>query len=151
IANQIQQAIKDMGIPPVGMDIQIRSQINLMYDTFSELGLGLIIATVAIFLLLAAYFQSFKLALVSLTPIPAVLLRVACILIITGTSLNIQSYLGSIMAIGVSIANAILLVTFAEELRLQTGLSTEAAIDGSAKRIRPITMTAIAMIAGMIP
>lgn len=150
-ASEIQNAINETGTPPVGMNIQIRSQISLMYDTFSELGFGLIIATIAIFLLLAAYFQSFKLALVSLTPIPAVLIGVALILIFTGTSLNIQSYLGSIMAIGVSIANAILFITFAEGLRRQTGSSKEAAIDGGAKRIRPIAMTAIAMIAGMIP
>lgn len=150
-SSEIQNAINEIGTLPVGMNIQVRSQISLMFDTFRELGFGLIIATVAIFLILAAYFQSFKIALVSLTPLPAVLIGVALILVITGTSLNIQSYLGSIMAIGVSIANAVLLVTFAEELRRQSGSSMEAAVDGSAKRIRPIAMTAIAMIAGMIP
>lgn len=151
IANEIQKAITETGTQPVGMDIQMRSQISLMFDTFRELGSGLLIATVAIFLLLAAYFQSFKIAFVSLLPIPAVLIGIGFILILTGTSLNIQSYLGSIMAVGVSIANAVLLVTFAEELRRETGVSIKASIDAAARRIRPIAMTAIAMIVGMIP
>lgn len=151
VANKIQEAIKNAGPTPIGMNVLIRSQIGLMVDTFQELENGIIIAIVAIFLLLTTYFQSFKLALVSLIPLPGVLLGVGIILLLTGTSLNIQSYLGTIMAIGISIANAILLVTFAEELRQKKASSMEAAKEGAAKRIRPITMTAVAMIAGMIP
>jgi len=105
----------------------------------------------SIFLLLAANFQSLRLAFVVLSTVPAVICGVLFVLFVTRTSLNIQSFMGAIMAIGVAVANAILLVTFAEEYRREGNASTAAAIHGARTRMRPILMTSIAMIAGMVP
>jgi multidrug efflux pump subunit AcrB len=112
---------------------------------------GLLLAVLVIFLLLAANFQSMRLAFVVLSTIPAVVCGVIFILLITRTSLNVQSFMGAIMAIGVAIANAILLILFAEEHRRAGHSSTEAAIHAAQSRMRPILMTSMAMIAGMIP
>jgi multidrug efflux pump subunit AcrB len=120
-----------------------------MRQTFSNLTLGMALAVVAIFLLLAANFQSLRLALVVISTAPAVVAALA--LLITGTTLNLQSFMGAIMAIGVAIANAILLVTFAEDRRRGGASSDDAALAGAKARLRPILMTATAMIAGMIP
>jgi multidrug efflux pump subunit AcrB len=133
------------------MKLSVRSQVSLLLDTLDNLQAGLLIAVIAIFLLLAANFQSFALALLSLATVPAVLAGSGLTLFLTGTSLNIQSYLGTITAIGVSVANSILLVTFAEQLRQDNGDAVASAIEGGIKRLRPIVMTASAMIAGMGP
>src|SRR5262249_15449997 len=109
------------------------------------------IAIVAIILVLTAFFQSPRVALVVLSAIPAVLAGVAVALWITRTTLNVQSFMGAIMAIGVSVANAILLVTFAEHDRRNGLTATAAALSGATSRLRPILMTSLAMIAGMIP
>jgi len=104
-----------------------------------------------IFLLLTAYFQSLRLALICMATAPAVLAGVALSLWITRTTLNVQSFMGAIMAVGVSVANAILLVTFAEGARRNGQTAIAAALSGAASRLRPILMTSLAMIAGMIP
>jgi multidrug efflux pump subunit AcrB len=110
------------------------------------------LAVVAIFILLTAYFQSPKLALVAVAAVPAVLAGVAAALWATGTTLNLQSFMGTIMAIGVAVANAILLVTFAERHRRADGAgAAAAAVQGARHRLRPILMTSCAMLAGMIP
>jgi multidrug efflux pump subunit AcrB len=115
------------------------------------LGIGLALAVVVVFLLLAANFQSFKLALVTVSTVPAVIAGVALMLFVTRTTLNIQSFIGAIMAIGVAMANAILLVTFAENRRREGVAAPDAAVDGAGSRLRAILMTSCAMIAGMIP
>jgi multidrug efflux pump subunit AcrB len=123
-----------------------------MNQTLRSLGMGLIFAVLAIYLLLAANYQSLRLAFVAISTAPAVVCGVIITLLITGTTLNLQSFMGAIMALGVSVANAILLVTFAESHRKGEDVSsTEAAIFGGQTRLRPILMTSIAMIAGMIP
>ena len=104
-----------------------------------------------IFLLLAANFQSVKLSFIVVSTVPAVIAGVALTLWLTGTTLNIQSFMGAIMAIGVAVANAILLVTFAERSRLGGVAADAAAVDGAQSRLRPILMTSLAMIAGMMP
>jgi multidrug efflux pump subunit AcrB len=104
-----------------------------------------------IFLLLAANFQSFRLAIAVISTVPAVICGVLLMLLVTSTTLNIQSFMGAIMAIGISVANAILLVTFAENTRMSGAHVRDAAIEGGRSRIRAILMTATAMIAGMIP
>ncbi len=104
-----------------------------------------------IYLLLAANFQSLRLAFVVLSTVPAVICGVIFALLLTRTTLNIQSFMGAIMAIGVAVANAILLVIFAEEHRRAGNVSNAAAIQGAQIRMRPILMTSMAMIAGMIP
>jgi multidrug efflux pump subunit AcrB len=122
-----------------------------MRQTLSGLQIGLLLAVVVILLLLTAYFQSLRIALVVLAAIPAVVAGVALALWLTRTTLNVQSFMGAIMAIGVSVANAILLVAFAEAQR-QEGLdSFKAAVAGATSRLRPILMTSFAMIAGVAP
>jgi multidrug efflux pump subunit AcrB len=129
----------------------IRGQVPAMRQMFSGLTSGLAMAVVVVFLMLTAYFQSFKLAFVSIATTPAVVAGVAFALYITNTTLNIQSFMGAIMAVGVAVANAILLVTFAENAR-QTGIgASEGARTGAEERLRPILMTSCAMVAGMVP
>src|SRR5258706_12054790 len=110
---------------------------------------GLLLAVVVIFLLLAANFQSLKLSFLVVSTAPAVLAGVVAMLWLTGTTLNIQSFMGTIMAIGVAVANAILLVTFAERSRLAGASAPEAAVERARTRLRPILMTRLAMMAGM--
>ena len=99
-----------------------------------------------IFLLLAANFQSFRLAIAVVSATPAVICGVLLMLLLTGTTLNVQSFMGAIMAIGISVANAILLVTFAEMSRREGRTALEAALEGGRGRLRAILMTATAMI-----
>src|SRR5438876_5521300 len=115
------------------------------------LSTGLLLAVVVIFLLLAANFKSGKLSLFVISTVPAVIAGVALALWLTQTTLNIQSFMGAIMAIGVAVANAILLVTFAERSRIAGTTSADSAVEGAQSRLRPILMTSLAMIAGMIP
>ena len=111
----------------------------------------MLLAIAVIFLLLTANFQSVRVALVILSTIPAVMTGVVVALWLTRTTLNVQSFMGAIMAIGVSVANAILLVTFAEQRRRDGAAAHDAAMEGATSRLRPILMTSFAMIAGMIP
>ena len=117
VANDVDKAIHDAGAPPRGVTTSVRGQINAQREIFGELAIGLGAAVLVILLLLAANFQSVRLALVVISTAPAVLVGVALMLVITGTSLNLESFMGAIMAIGVAVANAILLVTFAEKNR----------------------------------
>ena len=111
---RIDKAVKAAGEPPRGVTVDVRGQAVPMAQMFNGLGFGLVLAVVVIFLLLSAYFQSFRLALVAVAAVPAVLSGVVLALLLTRTTLNIQSFMGAIMAVGVAVANAILLVTFAE-------------------------------------
>lgn len=145
---------------PLGMQVDVRGQVvpmQLMFGglaggkIYEGLTLGLGLAVVVIFLLLTAYFQSVRLALASVAAVPAVIAGVVLALFVTGTTLNIQSFMGAIMAIGVAVANAILLLTFAEKARHGGMASSAAAVEGAQGRLRPILMTSFAMIAGMAP
>ena len=129
----------------------VRGQIAAMRETFANSTAGLVVAVVVIFLLLAANFQSLRLAFVVVSTVPAVLAGVALILALTRTTLNVQSLMGAIMAIGVAVANAILLVTFAEHARRDGGSPLDTAIHAARARMRPVLMTSAAMIAGMMP
>jgi multidrug efflux pump subunit AcrB len=147
---KVKQSISSLGELPTGVKIMVRGQAELLKDTMSELQSGLIIAIVVILLMLAIFFQSFKLSLTVLSIIPAVVLGSVTLLFITGKTLNIQSYMGTIMAVGVAVANAILFITNAEHHRRHEH-STGFAVIGAFNRLRPILMTSLAMIAGMIP
>jgi multidrug efflux pump subunit AcrB len=151
VSKEIDAAIQRAGALPRGTNVQVRGQIAPMKDTLGSLAIGLALAALAIFLLLAANFESLRLASVVLTIAPATICGVIVMLFITGTTLNIESYMGAIMAVGVGTANAILLVTFADEHRRKGASSTESGIEGVKQRMRPILMTSAAMIAGMIP
>jgi multidrug efflux pump subunit AcrB len=130
---------------------QVRGQVNALKQIFTELAIGLTLAVVVILLLLTANFQSIRLALVVISSVPAVLVGVILMLLVTGTTLNLESFMGTIMAIGVAVANAILLVTFAEQNRRNGADSVSAARAAAAERLRPVLMTSLAMIAGMLP
>jgi multidrug efflux pump subunit AcrB len=149
--NSIEKAIADSGAPPRGVTTEIRGQVSALQQIFGELSIGLLAAIGVILLLLTANFQSFKLALIVLSTAPAVLAGSVLMLFITGTTLNLESFMGTIMAIGVAVANAILLVSFAEQNRLKGAAAPEAARAAAAERLRPVLMTSVAMIAGMIP
>jgi multidrug efflux pump subunit AcrB len=151
VGNRIDKAIEQVGTPPRGVTVRVRGQIAPMRETLMNLSVGVGLAILVIFLLLAANFQSMRLSLVVLSTIPAVISGVIIMLLITGTTLNIQSFMGAIMAIGVAVANAILLVTFAEQSRVAGTGAVGAAIHGAQSRMRPILMTSMAMIVGMIP
>ncbi len=151
VATRIDKAIKNAGEPPRGVSVDVRGQIVPMRQMFRGLSFGLILAVVVIALLLTAYFQSPRLALIAVATVPAVLVGVVVALAVTGTTLNIQSFMGSIMAVGVAVANAILLVTFAERSRQLGAESSAAAVEGGQGRLRPILMTSLAMVAGMMP
>jgi multidrug efflux pump subunit AcrB len=151
VSKEVADAVKRAGDPPVGVQIETRGQIPPMREMQSGLTIGLGLAVVAVFLLLTANFQSLKLALAAVSTVPAVIAGVVLMLWVTGTTLNIQSFIGAIMAIGVAMANAILLVTFAEQRRRAGAAATEAAAAGASDRLRAILMTSCAMIAGMIP
>jgi multidrug efflux pump subunit AcrB len=136
---------------PGGVNVDVRGQLEALDQVQRNLTIGLGVAVLAILLMLTAYFQSIRLALVSVAGVPATLCGVGLMLWVTGTTLNLQSFMGGIMAVGVSVANAILLVTFAERARTSHGNANRAALDGGAGRVRPILMTSLAMIAGMVP
>ena len=147
----VQKALASLGKLPRGLVVETRGLTTVLTDTLSSLQTGLIVAIIVIFLMLAANFQSFKVSLVTLCTVPAVLLGSLGLLMITGSTLNLQSYMGMIMSVGVSISNSVLLVTNAEELRQHSGNALSAAREATASRIRPILMTSLAMVAGMIP
>jgi multidrug efflux pump subunit AcrB len=151
VSRELAAAISRAGEVPRGVQVNVRGQIPPMNQTLFGLEIGLALAIAVILLLLAANFQSFKLSLVVLSTVPAVILGVAIALLVTRTTLNVQSFMGAIMAIGVSVANAILLVTFAEHYRREGQPAGIAAVRGANSRLRPILMTTLAMIAGMIP
>jgi multidrug efflux pump subunit AcrB len=151
IAADVDGAIRDAGDPPRGVTTSVRGQISAMRQIFGELLIGLGAAVLVILLLLAGNFQSVRLSLVVVSTVPAVLVGVAVMLIVTGTSLNLESFMGTIMAVGVAVANAILLVTFAEKNRRAGAEPHEAAREAAAERLRPVLMTSFSMIAGMVP
>jgi multidrug efflux pump subunit AcrB len=151
VAAEVRAALAELGAPPPRVSVALRGQVVPMEQMLDGLQTGLLLAVVVIFLLLMANFQSAKLALVVVSTTPAAIVGVALALALTGTTLNIQSFMGAIMAVGVAVANAILLVTFAERSRAAGASAAVAAVDGAQSRLRPILMTSAAMIAGMLP
>jgi multidrug efflux pump subunit AcrB len=151
LAKSLDAAVRRAGAPPRGTTVQVRGQIAPMRETFTNLAAGVGLAALVIFLLLAANYESLRLAFVVLTTTPATISGVILMLLATHTSLNIESYMGAIMAVGVGTANAILLVTFADQHRRSGASSLASGIEGARERMRPILMTSAAMIAGMIP
>jgi len=150
-AARVSQAVAEAGAPPAKVSVALRGQVVPMEQTLDGLSSGLLIAIGAVFLLLVANFQSLRMAIAVIGVLPAVIAGVALTLWVTGTTLNIQSYMGAIMAVGVAVANAILLVTFAERSRLEGRDAAAAAVDAGRSRLRPILMTSLAMMAGMMP
>ncbi len=134
-----------------GNTIQILGQIQSMDDAFTDLAIGLVFASVLVYLLMVVNYQNFGEPFVVILALPATLVGILVMLFITGTTLSVPSLMGAIMAVGVASANSILLVTFAREQQLAGRTSFQAAVEAGHTRIRPVLMTACAMIVGMIP
>src|ERR1019366_6945799 len=159
VTSAVQHEIDNLGPLPVGTHVVIRGQSQAMHDSFLTLGEGLILAIVLVYLLMVANFQSWLEPFIIMMAVPGALAGVLWMLAITGTTINVESLMGAIMAVGVGVANANLLITFAHELREEgySRLPAEAfgplaaAIEAGRIRFRPIIMTALAMILGMLP
>lgn len=149
--DDVNKALASIGELPRGLTVELIGLSSTLTETLDSLQSGLVVAVLVIFLMLAANFQSFKVSLVVLASVPAVLIGSLALLLITGSTLNLQSYMGIIMSVGVSISNAVLLITNAEQLRLGNGDALLSAKEAVALRLRPILMTSLAMVAGMIP
>jgi multidrug efflux pump subunit AcrB len=145
VTTELQKAMKP------GNSIQVVGQIQSMSDSFRNLGIGLLFAAVFVYLLMVVNYQTFGDPFVVILALPATLCGIVTMLFITGTTLNVPSLMGAIMAVGVASANSILLVTFAREQQLKGHTAFEAALSAGRTRIRPVLMTAAAMIVGMIP
>jgi multidrug efflux pump subunit AcrB len=134
-----------------GNTIQVVGQIQSMNESFRDLGIGLLFAAVLVYLLMVVNYQNFGDPFVVILALPATFCGILVMLYVTGTTLNVPSLMGAIMAVGVASANSILLVTFAREQQVAGRSALEAAISAGYTRIRPVLMTAAAMIVGMIP
>jgi multidrug efflux pump subunit AcrB len=134
-----------------GNTIQVLGQIQSMRDSFRDLGVGLLFASVFVYLLMVVNYQNFADPFVVILALPATLVGILTMLFITGTTLNVPSLMGAIMAVGVASANSILLVTFAREQQLKGRSAFRAALDAAHTRVRPVLMTAAAMVVGMLP
>jgi multidrug efflux pump subunit AcrB len=152
VIDRIDAAILRAGQPPKGIEVEMRGQVKPMRQMFQSLEIGLCVAVIVILIVLTAYFQSWRLALTAVASVPAVLCGVVLALWITRTTLNIESFMGAIMAVGVAVSNAIMLVSFGDRHRREEKMPAgEAAITAAKGRLRPIIMTSCAMISGMIP
>src|SRR6202158_1808824 len=145
VTTQLQKELKP------GNSIQVVGQIQSMNDSFRNLGIGLLFAAVFVYLLMVVNYQTFGDPFVVILALPATLCGIVTMLFMTGTTLNVPSLMGAIMAVGVASANSILLVTFAREQQLKGHSAFRAALSAGHTRIRPVLMTAAAMIVGMIP
>lgn len=148
----VAKAIEEAGQKPKGIIVSIQGQLQLLVDTLNGLQTGLVIAIVVIFLMLSAYYQSFALSATILFVVPTVIAGSLMMLLLFGSTLNLQSYMGMIMSVGVSVSNAFLMVDHAEKSRFNNRIDVKvAAILSASSRLRPIIMTTLAMIVGMIP
>lgn len=152
VAGKVQKLVDQMqGKLPRGSQLVVRGQVQTMQSSFIGLGVGLAMAIVLVYLLVVVNFQSWIDAAVIVAALPAALAGIAWMLFITGTTLSVPALTGAIMTMGVATANSILLVSFARQ-RLDEGVPPlSAALEAGATRIRPVLMTALAMIIGMIP
>jgi multidrug efflux pump subunit AcrB len=152
VAKDINKAVADLQkqLAP-GNSIQISGQIQSMNDAFRDLAIGLMFAAVFVYLLMVLNYQNFGDPFVVILALPATLVGILTMLFITGTSLSVPSLMGAIMAVGVASANSILLVTFAREQQQAGHTAHDAALSAGHTRIRPVLMTAAAMIVGMLP
>ena len=152
VSSQISTIVADLQkqLSP-GNTIQVIGQIQSMNDAFWDLGIGILFAAVFVYLLMVVNYQNFGDPFVVILALPATFCGIVTMLFITGTTLNVPSLMGAIMAVGVASANSILLVTFARDQQLAGKSAFDAAIDAGHTRIRPVLMTAAAMIVGMVP
>jgi multidrug efflux pump subunit AcrB len=150
-SRRVANAIAAAGTPPRGVRVEPMGQLPPMIEMFQALSIGLAVAVFVIFVLLTAYFQSMRLALVSVGAVPGVLAGIAMTLYFSKTSLNIESFMGAIMSLGVSVSNSVMLVAFMGDHWKRGSSSMDSAVVGAGERLRPILMTACAMTVGMVP
>jgi multidrug efflux pump subunit AcrB len=152
VAGEIRGIVAELqkGLSP-GNSIEVLGQIQSMDNAFRDMSIGLLFAAVFVYLLMVVNYQNFGDPLVVILALPATFCGIVTMLYITGTTLSVPSLMGAIMAVGVASANSILLVTFAREQQLAGMSAFDAAISAGRTRIRPVLMTAAAMIVGMIP
>jgi multidrug efflux pump subunit AcrB len=150
-STDVQRVIDGLGKLPPGTKVTIRGQSQAMRQSFETLSTGVILAIVLVYLLMAASFQSWLEPLIILMAVPGAVAGVVWMLVLTGTTINVESMMGAIMAVGVGVANGNLLIVFANDLRDQGRDPVAAAIEAGATRFRPILMTALAMVLGMLP
>jgi multidrug efflux pump subunit AcrB len=135
-----------------GYAVQMRGEVSNMTQSFQSLGFGLVLAVVLIYLIMVAQFRSFLDPFIILFAVPLGLIGVLLVLVLTGTTLNVQSFMGVIFMVGIAVSNSILLVEFANRLRAERGLSArEAAVEAGRVRLRPILMTSLAAVVGLLP
>jgi multidrug efflux pump subunit AcrB len=152
VVSDIEREIEKLGQLPPGVRIKVRGQSEVMNQSFRLLGLGMFLAIALVYLLMVTLFQSWLDPLLIMVAVPGALIGIFWILSLTGTTINVVSLMGTIMAVGIAVSNSNLLVNFANDLRVQKGLSPEeAAVEAGKVRLRPILMTALAMILGMLP
>jgi multidrug efflux pump subunit AcrB len=150
-AADVERAIVSLGAPPRGVAVENRGQLAQMLTTLASLRSGLLLAIVVVLLVLAANFESLRDALAVISTVPAVLAGVVLMLLATNSTLNVESFMGAIMAVGVAVANAVLLITFARDRRRAGDRPLGAITEAAERRLRPILMTTLAMVAGMVP
>jgi multidrug efflux pump subunit AcrB len=152
LTTEIKRLVEEMRPQlPRGSAILVRGQAQTMRTSFIELGIGLVMAIVMVYLLIVVNFQSWVDAFIIITALPAALAGICWMLFLTATTLSVPALTGAIMTMGVATANSILIISFARQ-RMHEGLDpVSAARDAGATRIRPVLMTALAMIIGMIP
>ncbi len=152
VARDVERKIAELGQPPPGMRIKVRGQNEVMRQSFRSLGLGLILSILLVYFLMVMLFQSWLDPFIIMMSVPGALVGILWGLALTGTTINVESLMGSIMAVGIATANSILLVSFANDMRIQRNLTArEAALEAGKTRLRPILMTALAMTLGMLP
>jgi len=153
VSSAIEQKIQNIGKLPQGMHIVMRGQPEVMNTSFKTLGLGLILAIALVYLLMVVLFQSWLDPFIILFAVPGAFIGILWMLVITGTTINTVSLMGSIVAVGIAVSNSILLVSFANEIRIRHPemSAMDAALEAGKTRLRPVLMTALAMILGMIP
>jgi multidrug efflux pump subunit AcrB len=152
VAGAIQKVLKKLEKDkPKGVTVTLRGQYQTMNTSFTGLGFGLIGAIVLIYLLIVVNFQSWLDPFIIITALPGALAGIVWMLFLTGTTLSVPALTGAIMCMGVATANSILVVSFARERLAELGDATQAALEAGMVRFRPVLMTALAMIIGMLP
>ena len=150
--SDIEKAIKSLGKLPPGSGISIRGQGEVMNEAFFKLGVGLLLSMVLVYMLMTVLFQSWTDPFIVMVAVPGALVGILWMLALTGTTINVESFMGSIMAVGIAASNAILLVSFANDTRVENNTPPlEAARLAGSTRLRPVLMTALAMVIGMLP
>ncbi len=148
----IQDRIQALGELPAGVSIRVRGQGEVMHQAFSSLALGLVVSIVLVYLLMVIMFQSWLDPVIIMIAVPGALVGILWALALTGTTINVVSLMGAIMAVGIAVSNSILLVSFANDQRVELGMNAvEAAVEAGRTRLRPVLMTALAMVLGMLP